>query len=77
MPTVKMRITGSQSDTDSLITLLHGLDGVEHIETGSAEVATRGKVSLALTGTGQGYDLGVAASDFRIMRQDAGASKRP
>ena len=32
MQTVRMRIIGSESDTQSMISILHGLDGVERIE---------------------------------------------
>lgn len=32
MPTLRIRLLGSQTDTDSLITVLHGLDGVERVE---------------------------------------------
>jgi len=32
MPTVRLRLIGSETDAESLITVLHGLDGIEHIE---------------------------------------------
>ena len=32
MPTVRLRLIGSETVAASLITVLHGLDGVEHIE---------------------------------------------
>ena len=32
MQTVRMRIIGSETDTQSMISILHGLDGVERIE---------------------------------------------
>lgn len=32
MPTLRIRLIGSETDTNSLITVLHGLDGVERIE---------------------------------------------
>lgn len=32
MTTVRIRVIGSETDTNSLIAELHGLDGVEHIE---------------------------------------------
>ena len=32
MQTVRLRIIGSESDTQSLISILHGLEGVERIE---------------------------------------------
>ena len=32
MPTVRIRVLGSETDTGSLITVLHGLGGVERVE---------------------------------------------
>lgn len=32
MPTVRIRLIGSETDADALITVLHGIDGIEHIE---------------------------------------------
>lgn len=32
MQTVRLRIIGSETDTQSLITILHGMEGVERIE---------------------------------------------
>lgn len=32
MPTVRLRLIGSESVAGALITVLHGLDGIEHIE---------------------------------------------
>lgn len=32
MPTIRLRITGSRDDADTLITILHGIDGIEHVE---------------------------------------------
>lgn len=32
MPTVRIRVTGSETAAGALITVLHGLDGIEHIE---------------------------------------------
>lgn len=37
-------------------------------KAGTARVLTKGKVSLALAGKGEGFDLGVAISDFRISK---------
>jgi len=38
------------------------------MKSGTAAVLTKGEVSLALSGTGRGWDLGVAFSDFTISR---------
>ena len=32
MPTLRIRITGTRDDADTLITTLHGIDGIEHVE---------------------------------------------
>jgi len=41
------------------------------VKAGTARVLTKGKVSLALAGTGDGFDVGVAISDFKISRPAA------
>jgi hypothetical protein len=38
-------------------------------KSGTAQVLTKGKVSLAIDGTGDGFDVGVAVSDFKISRK--------
>jgi hypothetical protein len=45
------------------------------VKAGTARVLTKGKVSLALAGTGDGFDVGVAVSDFKISRRAAKAVK--
>jgi hypothetical protein len=32
MPTVRIRVIGTENDTAALIAVLHGIDGVEHVE---------------------------------------------
>jgi hypothetical protein len=32
MPTVRIRVTGSADDARTLMTAIHGMDGVEHVE---------------------------------------------
>lgn len=39
------------------------------VKSSGARAMTKGEVSLALTGTGRGWDLGVAFGKFRISRQ--------
>lgn len=41
------------------------------VKAGTAQVLTKGKVSLALAGKGEGFDVGVAISDFKISRPTA------
>jgi len=38
------------------------------VKSGSAQVLTKGTVSLALTGTGRGVDLGISVGKFTIRR---------
>jgi hypothetical protein len=39
------------------------------VESAKAQVVTKGEVSLALSGTGSGWDLGVALGNFIISRR--------
>lgn len=39
------------------------------VKSGTAQVLTKGTVSLALAGSGQGIDLGIAVGDFTIERE--------
>jgi hypothetical protein len=32
MPTIRIRLTGSRDDADMLLSTLHGIDGIEHVE---------------------------------------------
>lgn len=32
MATVRIRVTGDETHSNALVTLLHGLDGIEHVE---------------------------------------------
>ncbi|EQD71163.1 hypothetical protein B1B_04609 [mine drainage metagenome] len=38
------------------------------VKSGSAQVLTKGAVSLALAGSGQGIDLGISVGEFTISR---------
>lgn len=40
------------------------------VKLGDAQLLTNGKVSLALAGKGEGYDLGIAIGGFTISRAD-------
>lgn len=42
-------------------------------KAGTAQVLTKGKVSLALAGKGEGFDIGIAISDFKIAKRAADA----
>jgi len=39
MTTIRIRMTGSREDADTLITTLHGIDGIEHVEELDDETA--------------------------------------
>ena len=45
-------------------------------ESSAAQVVTKGTVSLALSGTGKGIDLGVTFGEFVIAEQGAGENDR-
>lgn len=32
MPTIRIRLTANRDDADTLIAILHGIDGIEHVE---------------------------------------------
>ena len=58
------------TDIDDVLGHYVALSGdVGVVKTGTARVLTKGRVSLALSGTGEGFDLGVAIGDFRIGRR--------
>jgi hypothetical protein len=42
-------------------------------KAGTAQILTKGKVSLALAGKGEGFDVGIAVSGFRISKPGATA----
>lgn len=44
-------------------------------KAGTAQALSKGKVSLALAGKGEGFDVGVAISNFKISSADAPAEK--
>lgn len=44
-------------------------------KAGTAQALSKGKVSLALAGKGEGFDVGVAISDFKISKPAAPAEK--
>ena len=61
------------SDVHRIDELLGGyVAGEAHagaVKSSSAQVMTKGEVSMALSGVGQGWDLGLAVSEFRIERR--------
>jgi hypothetical protein len=72
----KFRIENGKGE----ITKVHGIDEVfgDYVQAGAeagvvksahAQVLTKGTTSLAISGTGQGIDLGVSVGKFTITRQ--------
>lgn len=65
--------TGKFSDVHQISDVLGSYaQGGAHagvVKSGSAQVLTKGTVSLALAGTGQGVDLGVDVGSFTISRK--------
>lgn len=39
MPTIRIRLIGTRDNADTLITVLHGIDGIEHVEEIDDETA--------------------------------------
>ena len=51
----------------------HDAQGEAHagaLKSGTAQLLTKGTVSLALEGTGQGIDLGVDVGEFTLKRAE-------
>ena len=74
--TIKFRVENGKGE----ISKVHGIDEVfgDYVQAGAeagvvksahAQVLTKGTTSLALSGTGQGIDLGVSVGKFTISRQ--------
>ncbi|HQU16424.1 MAG: hypothetical protein B7Z66_00340 [Chromatiales bacterium 21-64-14] len=53
---------------DVLGSYIQGEANAGLMESGSAQVLTKGTVSLALAGSGKGIDLGISVSKFTISR---------
>lgn len=47
------------------------------VKTGDVQVATKGRVSLALAGHGEGVNIGVAINEFDIEKAPAAAASKP
>ena len=62
-------ITGLKSIDDVIGSYASGEASASAIRANAVTVLTKGEVSLALSGTGRGWELGVSFSDFRISRQ--------
>jgi hypothetical protein len=65
--------TGEFSGVDSINELLGSYISAEAsagaVKAAKGQVVTKGEVSLALSGTGEGWDIGVAFGKFSILRR--------
>jgi hypothetical protein len=61
-------ITGLTAVSDVLGTYVSADASAAAVKAAAAAVLTKGEVSLALSGTGRGWDVGVSISDFTIKR---------
>ncbi|HLA72899.1 MAG TPA: hypothetical protein VK624_15440 [Steroidobacteraceae bacterium] len=65
--------TGEFSGVDNITELLGSYVSAEAeagaVKSAKAHVVTKGEVSLALSGTGEGWELGVAFGKFQITRR--------
>jgi hypothetical protein len=64
----KGTFTGVRSIEDVLGSYAAADAAAGAIKAGSAAALTKGEVSLAVTGTGRGWEAGVSLSDFTIKR---------
>jgi hypothetical protein len=64
----KGAITGLTNINDVLGTYVSADASAGAVKAAAAAVLTKGEVSLALSGTGRGWDVGVSISDFTIKR---------
>ncbi|GAA0715890.1 hypothetical protein [Dokdonella soli] len=67
------RFTDVHSIEDVLGTYAQGEASIGAVKSGTAQVLTKGTVSLALAGAGEGVDIGISFGGFTISR--AGKSK--
>ncbi len=61
--------SGVQSINDLIGTYVSAEAHAGAVKSAKAQVVTKGEVSLALSGTGSGWDLGVAVGNFIISRR--------
>lgn len=62
------RFTDVHSIDDVLGSYAQGEANAGAVKSGSVQVLTKGTVSLALSGSGQGIDLGISVGKFTISR---------
>jgi hypothetical protein len=64
--------TGEFSGVDNISQLLGNYASAEAeagaMKSAKAQVVTKGKISLALSGTGEGWEVGIAFGKFSILR---------
>ena len=65
--------TGEFSGVDTITQLLGNYVSAEAeagaVKSAKAQVVTKGEISLALSGTGEGWEIGVAFGKFSILRR--------
>lgn len=66
----KGRFTDVRRIDDVLGTYVQGDATIGAVKAGTAQVLTKGTVSLALAGAGEGVDIGVSVGGFTISRAD-------
>ena len=64
----KGAISGAREINDVLGSYVAADASAGAVKSGAAVVLTKGEVSIALSGTGRGWDVGVSISDFTISR---------
>jgi len=71
----KAEISGVHSINDIYGSYAMGSAHAGVVKAGSVAVMTKGNVSIALSGSGEGMDVGIDFSDFTIKKVGASASK--
>jgi hypothetical protein len=71
----KAEISGVQSIKDAYGSYVMASAHAGVVKAGAVAVMTKGNVSIALAGAGEGLDVGIDFSDFTIRRASAAASK--
>jgi hypothetical protein len=73
----KGEFTGVKNIHDVLGGYATGSAHAAAVKAGDAEVLTKGEVSLAISGTGRGWDIGVDLGDFRITEVKSKVAAAP
>lgn len=66
MPTVRIRLIGSDVDADALITVLHGLEGIERVEEVADLMPHMDDADSSSAGLGEDIGPGIHAIEIEV-----------